>query len=333
MSSNLSISLGFLSSYSRQFALAVALWPLVSFWLTLPLIAFLYHRDGRLRLWSAVGAYLCVLYGLSLVCFTLYPLPSGDSGPGITYGVPPQLNPLAFVDDLKREGFHAVPQILANVVFFVPLGFIVGRALRLRARWAFILGLATSLLIETAQLTGLFFIYPYAYRTFDVDDLVWNTSGSMIGWGCAAISKRLLPSSVPDTPPDTTNPGFVRRTVALCLDGALIGTVTLVVCAAVQIGLVLAGVTDESGSWAIYVGVAAFLVFEGVVPWTREGRTLGGDFVRMTCETRPRTGIRRFVFYVARLATIALTCLFPGPVVVILAIFYFCARCMPYDLI
>lgn len=332
MSPNLSISLGFLSGYSERFAVALALWPIASFCLTLPLIAFLYHRDGRLRLWSTVGAYLCVLYGLSLVCFTLYPLPSGNSGLGITYGVPPQLNLLAFVDDLRREGFHAVPQILANVAFFVPLGFIVGRALRLRARWAFVLGLATSLLIETAQLTGLFFIYPYAYRTFDVDDLVWNTSGAMIGWGCAAISKRLLPSAVPDTPPDTANPGLVRRTVALCLDGALIATVTLGVCAVTQIILVLCGAA-QSEEWMVWVAVAAFVLFEGAVPWTRGGRTLGGDFVRMTCETRPRSGVRRVVFYLARLVTIALACLFPVPAAVILAIFYACARRMPYDYI
>lgn len=332
------LSLGFLSGYSRQFAVALSMWPLASMFLTLPLLAFLYHRDGRLRFWSAVGAYLCVLYGLSLVCFTLYPLPTGDSGLGITYGAPVQLDPLAFVGDLRRDGLRAALQIAFNVVFFVPLGFIAGRALRLSLPWALVIGFAVSLLIEVAQLTGLFFLYPYAYRTFDVDDLVWNTSGALIGWGCAALSKRLLPSAIAGVPADTTRPGFVRRCVAFCLDMALMTTLVLVLCAGLQVVIVLglrvpAEALYAEASWAVGVAVAVFLLFEGILPWMRGGQTLGGDFVRMTFETCERHGVRRLVFYAARLATIALAVGFPPIVVPILAVFYFAVRCMPYDYI
>ena len=63
----------FLGSYSENFAVALGLWPFMSLALTLPILAYLYHRDGRLRLGTAVGAYLTVLYGLGLVCLTLYP--------------------------------------------------------------------------------------------------------------------------------------------------------------------------------------------------------------------------------------------------------------------
>jgi glycopeptide antibiotics resistance protein len=38
-----------------------------------------------------------------------------------------------------------------------------------------------SLIIESAQLTGLFFIYPGSYRLFDVDDLITNTLGGFLG--------------------------------------------------------------------------------------------------------------------------------------------------------
>ena len=336
MDANLSFGLSFLSGYSRQFAVALSLWPLASMVLTLPLIAFLYHRDGRLRFWSAVGAYLSVLYGLALVCFTLYPLPSGDSGLGITYGIPPQLNPFAFVADLHREGFRAVPQILLNVAFFVPLGFIVGRALRLRLRWALIIGLTVSMLIETAQLTGLFFLYPYAYRTFDVDDLIWNTSGALIGWGCAALSRILMPSAITETPADTARPGFVRRCVAFCLDMALVAAATLVLCSAVQFVLTWSGLGEALGigeRWMRYVFLGVLGLLEGVLPWMRGGRTLGGDFVRMTFETRERHGARRLVFYAARLAVIVLTLPLTPIMLLILAIFYAAARQMPYDFI
>lgn len=61
----------FLSGYTENFLVAVALWPLASAALTLPILAWLYHRDGRLRFGSAVSTYLAVLYVLGLGCFTL----------------------------------------------------------------------------------------------------------------------------------------------------------------------------------------------------------------------------------------------------------------------
>ena len=39
-----------------------------------------------------------------------------------------------------------------------------------------------SLLFELTQLTGLWFIYPRSYRTFDVDDLLANTLGGLLGF-------------------------------------------------------------------------------------------------------------------------------------------------------
>ena len=170
----------FLGGYSENFAVALAAWPFFSFTLTLPILAYLYHRDGRLRLTSVVTVYLAVLYMLGLGCFTLYPLPSGNEGLGITYGIPWQLNPLAFVGDIAKDGIHAVLQILFNVVFFVPLGFIAGRFLRMGLAKSALLGLAVSLAIEAAQGTGLFGIYSYSFRTADVDDLIWNTSGFLV---------------------------------------------------------------------------------------------------------------------------------------------------------
>ena len=150
----------FLAGYTENFLLALVLWPMASFVLTLPILAWLYHRDGRLRFGSAISTYLAVLYVLGLGCFTLYPLPSGDSGLGITYGVSWQLNPLAFVGDFRREGVSVLPQIAFNVVFFIPLGFIAGRLLR----WGFwrsvVAGLLVSFCVEAAQGTGLFGIYP-----------------------------------------------------------------------------------------------------------------------------------------------------------------------------
>ena len=184
----------FLSSYSESFAAALGLWPLASFMLTLPILAWLYHRDGRIRLLSAAGAYLAVLYLMGLVCFTLYPLPEGDVGPGITYGLAPILNPLHFVDDIREDGIAAVAQLVANAALFVPFGFIARRGMRLGMVPTVALGFLASLAIELAQLTGLFGVYPYAYRTFETTDLCTNTLGALAGWALAQFSLRVLPA-------------------------------------------------------------------------------------------------------------------------------------------
>ena len=117
----------FLTNYSDNFRVALFMWPLFAVALTLPILAYLYHRDGRLKATGVAATYLAVLYALGIVCFTLYPLPGGDAGPGITYGVPPQWNPFGFVGDIAKDGLRAVFQLAFNVVFFLPLGFICGR--------------------------------------------------------------------------------------------------------------------------------------------------------------------------------------------------------------
>ena len=60
----------FINGYSENFMLAVGLWPLAATALTLPILAYLYHRDGRLKFVSVVSTYLAVLYLLGLSCFT-----------------------------------------------------------------------------------------------------------------------------------------------------------------------------------------------------------------------------------------------------------------------
>ena len=325
----------FLSGYTENFLLAVTLWPLASLALTLPILAWLYHRDGRLRFGSAVSTYLAVLYVLGLGCFTLYPLPSGDSGLGITFGVPWQLDPLAFVGDFAREGVSALPQIAFNVVLFMPLGFIAGRLLR----WGFwksvIVGLLASLCIEAAQGTGLFGIYPYAFRTADVDDLIYNTSGAALGWACAAALARVLPpGALAEEGEVTHTPGFMRRCVAFWLDTLLVTLVSLVVGGAVGLVLAMLGASEGVRSQAMdLVLYATFLWVELVAPWRHAGSTPGGAFVRMSCETREREGARRAAFYVLRVVVLGTAYFFFPILWPVFALFYLFARRMPYDFV
>lgn len=61
----------YLSAFTVPFLFALALWPVVSVALTVPVLAMLYHRDNRLGLPAILSAYGTVLYAIGLLCFTL----------------------------------------------------------------------------------------------------------------------------------------------------------------------------------------------------------------------------------------------------------------------
>lgn len=317
------------------------MWPFLSFLLTMPILAFLYHRDGRLRFASAAAAYCSVLYLAGLACFTLYPLPTGDAGPGITYGIPPQLNPLNFIFDIVKDGWKAVFQTFFNVVLFLPLGFIAGRFLQMKLPTATILALVVSCLIETAQLTGLFGIYPYAYRTFEVDDIIFNTLGGMLGWFCAKLFARALPQAPVGSPEITHDPGLIRRVVALWIDLILIGLVTfgpwmffdLASEALFGKAFSLFGMNaaQTEGVLTLVCFAIALGGIEAVFPWFKGGSTPGGLIVRMSFETKERSGGKRVLFYGVRGVFLILLFSLPQIMILFTLVFYLITRKMPYD--
>ena len=55
------------------------------------------------------------------------------------------------------------------------------------------IGFLVTLSFETTQLTGLWGLYEHPYRLFDVDDLMLNTLGAMIGFWTVGPAMRVLP--------------------------------------------------------------------------------------------------------------------------------------------
>lgn len=339
--------LTYLSYFSRPFLLAVALWPFASFVLTVPLLALLYNRYNRIRPAQALVAYGTVLYFLGLLCFTMYPMPSDPAAYCAAHHLRPQLDLLGFVGDIRSDGLSAVLQLVLNVAFFLPLGWLMGRVWRWRFRVALPFAFCVSLTIETLQLTGLLGLYPCSYRLFDVDDLLTNTSGAVLGFVVALVANRLFPVRESDLT-TVSRPGFVRRCIAYVIDttlASLAASSVSILCLLAYHDVAMGG----AGPWSEprvtpHVGLSdammlvALAVFELVVPWLRGGATLGGSFTHMTCETRPRSGWRRAVFLLARFACVAVVAMpslfsFSGLAALALLVFYAFARRMPYDLL
>ena len=65
-------------------------------------------------------------------------------------------------------------ELVGNIVMFVPYGALLAAAFRKLKWWAVdLIGLGTTLLIELVQ--------PFLYRSFDIDDIIANTLGTVIG--------------------------------------------------------------------------------------------------------------------------------------------------------
>ncbi|QUL78771.1 VanZ family protein [Brevibacterium sp. SMBL_HHYL_HB1] len=151
-----------------------------------PFVAISYRRRGGLTLWHAFVWLAAAVYAMALWTYTLLPVPPADE---VTCAAV-QLRPFQFVSDILSFDTGsvralmtnpAVLQVALNVVLFVPLGWFVRQLAGRGIIVATITGLTASALIELTQLTGIWGVYPCAYRVFDVDDLIINTLGAVLG--------------------------------------------------------------------------------------------------------------------------------------------------------
>ena len=124
-----------------------------------------------LRSRRAVVAML-VVYLLAVARITLWPKPAPDETFDIVRAV---------LDWLRALGLPATYlglEFTANIAMFAPFGILVGILVPRRRAWTVVvLGAATSVAIELAQLTFL------PDRVADPRDLVANTLGTLCGLG------------------------------------------------------------------------------------------------------------------------------------------------------
>ncbi|MEL4505400.1 VanZ family protein [Luteococcus sp. H138] len=180
---------------------------ILSIVLFLPVVIWQYRRYGEiaeLRL-GLLGALL--VYCSALVAYTMFPLPH----PGTLteqYCAHRQSLNLDVTDAITRvrrgtRGLtlrqalldHTVLELVFNVVLFVPLGWFGRRIMEWKVLSTVLVGMGVCLLIELTQYTGVYGVFPCAYRLADVVDLVTNTTGTLVGIALALLFPRLFPST------------------------------------------------------------------------------------------------------------------------------------------
>lgn len=263
-----------------------------------PYVAWSYRRRGVFGPGHAVIAAGAAVYGLALWTYTVLPLPTPDEVCRVE--LEPQLRPFQFLADLQAPGTTqlVIAQVLLNVVLFVPLGMFVRHLFGRGLATTVLVGFGTSLLIELTQLTGDWWLYPCAYRVFDVDDLLANTTGAAIGFALAPLL-RLVPGQprvdLGDPRPVTAG----RRLLGMAADYLMVAITQLAVWVAVgttlkQTGAMTSAELAEGGLpvFAVELTVAACYLL--AVPLLSGGATLGQRLVLIRPQTeagtRPATG-------------------------------------------
>lgn len=77
--------------------------------------------------------------------------------------------------------------LIANIVMLVPFGVLVPMIASLECRFLLVmfLGFCFSLAIETIQLL-------FTFRSFDVDDIIFNVTGALVGYSFYYLTRMLL---------------------------------------------------------------------------------------------------------------------------------------------
>src|SRR5690625_1055599 len=256
--------------------------------LFVPFIWASYRRRGgitarRFTLWAAALVYFWAIW-----VYTLLPLPD----PNKLKCASVNLNPALFVTEIREAiqtsagslwSFALQPtmlQLALNVLLFVPLGFFLRLLFKRGWLTALIVGASLSLFIETTQLTGVWGLYPCAYRVFDVNDMMTNTLGAIAG----SIVALAMPQGwhhrdaelSPDAPRPVTKP---RRLLAMLADFVGFSVISGAIGVAIQAVLILGLekrdlVLETNISSELALGITALFWF-GLTLAT--GRTIG-DF-------------------------------------------------------
>lgn len=205
-------------------AIAIGLGTVVGIGLFVPFVAVSYRRRGRLSLARLLLWLAALVYFWAIWTYTLLPLPDPDT----IRCVGMVTDPMELLRDIRKAiaasgstlTHPATLQLAFNVLLFIPLGFFLRVLAGGGVVVALLAGFGLSLLVETTQLSGVWGLYPCAYRFFDVGDLMTNTTGAVLGSIFALVVPRvhrgIAPASDADRPRPVTRG---RRALAMLCDG------------------------------------------------------------------------------------------------------------------
>lgn len=290
----------------RAIYVALQIAPIIALLLILPHTVISYARSKKLNVRRSTYQYLFVLYAICAYFMTMLPLPSEnyfDEIPPLIENM--QLIPFNcfFETNLLRSPV-ALAVIVFNLFLTVPLGFFMRFLFGAKLGKSVLAGFLCSLLYEITQLTGLFFIYPAPYRLFDVDDLIINTLGALVGYLITPLITKLLPSARDSGRQlvQGSEASFFQKCVAAIIDLSFILVATVAPIALIPPLRALAIESDALYRFPVIFGI--FLIVAAVYSSLLSGGTLGHRLTGLRLlskggklSSRPRTAARSLAVY------------------------------------
>lgn len=193
-------------SYLVPIKAALIIFPFLALLITLPYIIYEYHHYGSVNKLRTLIIYSFILYLMTIYFLVILPLPTKEEVIKMKV-INPQLIPLTFIKDivedlielkqmniLKIITIPSIYTVIFNIIMFIPLGVYLKYYYKCSLKKTIIISLLISLFFELTQLTGLYYIYPRPYRNFDVDDLLINTLGGLLGYLIISPIQKHLPT-------------------------------------------------------------------------------------------------------------------------------------------
>lgn len=276
--------------YVSNIVIAAVTFPLLAVVITLPYLIYQYRKFGSVPWLRTLIVYSFVFYLLCAYFLVLLPLPENRAAV-VPYAQTPQLVPFNFVHEFLAETTFStsdpstwlpvlrdpyIYEALFNVLLLVPLGMYLRYYFR-RTWWQTLgLGFLVTLSFELTQLTGLWGLYAHPYRLFDVDDLLMNTLGAMVGFWMVGPAMRMLPDIrlVNEEAREAgVRASMTKRGLSFLID---------LVIAALIAGVLAAGLSAANlGFDTFAVGTLGLLCAFFLVPCITRGQTLGQKLLHL----------------------------------------------------
>ena len=195
-------------NYTYPILMAIICFPVLSIILSLPFFVYYYRKYGAISFFRGLLFFSFFFYLLCAYFLVILPLPSISSVSSYT-GAYYNLKPFYFIPDFITSDVFNVKdfntyflifknsrylEAIFNILLVIPFGVYLRYYFKCGFFKTFILSFLLTLFFELTQLSGLYFIYPRPYRLFDINDLINNTLGGIIGYFITPILSFFLPS-------------------------------------------------------------------------------------------------------------------------------------------
>ena len=300
-------------TYLETIKQAAISFPAIAVIFTIPYLIYNYKKYGSimsLRLWII---YSFILYMLITYCLIILPLPSAEKAQALR-GHHLQLNPLNFIFDIIKNtkiDFNHPKSFLTifnnwgflttifNIFMTLPFGFYLRYYFQNNLKQVLIKSFLLSLFFELTQLSGLYFIYQGNYRLFDVDDLITNTLGGLLGFLLAGRLTKFLPTraEIDQKSYDRSQKiSLLRRVIAMFFDIAASVIFSFI------IGTPLIKFFNFNN--AIPISLLMVVLFLSLISTITDGRTPGFFMtnikITISKETKQKSSFNRFFHYFIR---------------------------------